>query len=203
MASTPAPDRTDPGEPDPGRRHRTLARRMLALATAPLVLVALVAGYQLYLVPLVDPVSARDPADAVLALGGDSRAAGDAYRLAETGAARTVVLSDPYPAPSPLDGICHRPAGAVPIICFRPDPSTTQGEAEELRDLVAAHGWHHVIVMAPTFHITRARMIVRRCFDQRLAMVAVPERYPLYYWIYQVGYQTLGFAKALLVTRGC
>ncbi len=179
------------------------SRRRLSLAAVLLLVAASLAAYRLYLAPDVDAVSARDPADAVLALGGDSRAAADAYRLAETGAARMVVLSDPYPPPSQLDGICARPPGTVPVFCFHPDPSTTQGEAEALRDLVAAHGWHHVIVMAPRFHLSRARMIVRRCFDGQLAMVAVPEGYPIDYWIYHIGYQTLGFAKAFLVTRGC
>jgi uncharacterized SAM-binding protein YcdF (DUF218 family) len=186
------------------RRPRWTRRRWWLVGAALAVLLAVSSGaYRLYVAPQIDPVSTRDPADAILALGGDSRAAEDAYRLAQTGVARMVVLSDPYPPPSQLEGICTRNPGTVPVLCFHPDPSTTQGEAEELRALVAARGWHHVIVMAPTFHISRARLIVRRCFTGQLEMVPVPESYPLGYWLYHVGYQTAGFAKALLVTRGC
>ena len=185
------------------RRRWTRRRSWLVGTTLVVLLAASLGAYLLYVAPQIDPVSARDPADAILALGGDSRAAKDAYRLAQTGVARMVVLSDPYPPPSQLEGICTRNPGTVPILCFHPDPSTTQGEAEELRALVAAHGWHHVIVMAPTFHISRARLIVRRCFAGQLEMVPVPESYPLDYWLYHFGYQTAGFAKALLVTRGC
>jgi len=213
--ATPDPARADNLDPADGAEHaggedvehgrgRWARRRPWVVVSAlVLVLTASLGVYRLYVVPQVDPVSARDPADAILALGGDSRAAADAYRLAATGAARMVVLSDPYPPPSQLDGICSTNPGTVPILCFHPDPSTTQGEAEELRALVTAHGWHHVIVMAPTFHLTRARLIVRRCFAGQLAMVPIPESYPVSYWLYQFGYQTVGLAKAFLVTRDC
>jgi hypothetical protein len=181
------------------RRHRRLTA---AAVLAVVAVAALIAGYRLYATPTTDPVSAAAPADAILALGGDVRVAWDAYRLAEQGVAKTVVLSNPY-RPETLADLCAHPPGSVPVTCFVPDPATTRGEAEELRRLVAKNGWDDVIVMTPRFHVSRARMIVRRCYQGRLAMVAAPRQYSALTWIYQFGYQTAGYAKAYLVDRGC
>jgi uncharacterized SAM-binding protein YcdF (DUF218 family) len=199
------------------------SRRIVLVLVVVLVLAWAGAGYRLYVRPRVDPVSAQVPADAVLALGGDVRGAWDAYRLVRTGAARTLVLSNPYHDPSPIAALCDDASTQVPLpppgrapdpvpvpiqipvptICFVPAPSTTQGEAQELGRLAEARGWQHVIVMAPAFHLSRARMIVGRCYDGELAMVPYPERYPLALWAYEFAYQTGGFAKALMVKRGC
>lgn len=174
-----------------------------ALITVAVVLaVAVAAGWPLYVNPAVDSASTDDPADAIVVLGGEPQAASFGLRLLNDGDARDLVLSNPYGPPpwGDLSSLCpDRPAPRV--TCFAPDPSTTRGEARQIGRLAAQNGWDDVIVVAPTFHISRARMIVKRCYPGRLRMVEYRPNRPLL-WPYHYVYQTFGFAKAG-VLRGC
>lgn len=57
------------------------------------------------------------------------------------------------------------------VLCPEPHPYSTQGEARMIGRLARAHGWSRVVVVTSTFHVTRARMLVRRCYDGGLWMV--------------------------------
>ena len=70
-----------------------------------------------------------------------------------------------------------------------------------MRRLAERNHWDDVIVVAPRFHISRARMIVKRCYPGRLRMVAY-QPVAWFVWPFQYVYQTFGFAKAA-VLRGC
>ena len=50
------------------------------------------------------------------------------------------------------------------VICFEARPYSTQGEARASRGSRGEHRWTHVVVVTSTFHVTRARMLVRRCY---------------------------------------
>ena len=158
-------------------------RRWIRPAAIVLVLAGLglgLGGHQLYVSPDLDPFPPGERVDAVLALGGLTETAEFARTLVASGGAPVLVLSNPYePGTAPtLDAACADPAITYRVICFVPDPSTTRGEAQQLRDLAQAHGWTRVAVVAPTFHISRARLLVRRCFPGTLLMVALPVRTP-------------------------
>lgn len=181
-------------------------RKVVVLGVV-LVLAAAVACYRLYVAPGTDEIWTGTPADAVLALGGMEVTGVFARRLQLQGRARTLVLSNPYyrgVGPGDVMALCDQAAARTDpaILCFRPDPVTTRGEAEELGRLAAERGWRRVIVVAPRFHISRARMIVRRCYSGQLAMVAPDIAVPVRTWLYQFAYQTGGFAKTL-VQRDC
>jgi hypothetical protein len=45
-------------------------------------------------------------------------------------------------------------------------------------------------------------MIISRCFDGTLEVVAAPTHISLVYWAYQFAYQTGGYLKAA-ISRGC
>lgn len=162
------------------------------------------AGYPVYAAPGTDTVTAQEPADAVVALGGLPITARRAYELAETGAAATVVISDPYGDRDTgfIDEVCADPPPGPRIVCFDPSPQTTRGEARFIADLAAAEGWDRVAVMTTTYHVTRARFIVGRCVSVELAMVDADAPIAWWSWIYQYGYQTAGWVKALS-QRGC
>jgi uncharacterized SAM-binding protein YcdF (DUF218 family) len=87
------------------------------------------------------------------------------------------------------------------VICFRPDPSTTRGEARELRAEAASHGWTSAIVTTMPAHISRARTIVQRCFSGTLAMDPDAEG-PYGGWPYQYAYQTAATVKSWIL-QGC
>ena len=69
----------------------------------------------------------------------------------------------------------HRYAGAR-VVCFTAVPFSTRGEAETVARLARARGWHSVVVVTSTFHITRAHMLFRRCFHGRLCDRRQPAR---------------------------
>jgi uncharacterized SAM-binding protein YcdF (DUF218 family) len=98
--------------------------------------------------------------------------------------------------------LCATPENGFKVFCFLPDPATTRGEAEEIRRLVRAHGWKSIIVVTSTYHISRARMIVDRCFDGQLYMVAARHGISFGTWVYQYFYQTAGYIKAF-TQSGC
>jgi uncharacterized SAM-binding protein YcdF (DUF218 family) len=107
-------------------------------------------------------------ADAVVVLG--ARSAPDrlnaALRLMQRGTARTLVVLTP-PEDSPL---CR---GAEPyeVMCIMPRPFKTWGEAEEIGRLAKRRSWKRLTVVTSTYHVTRARLLVARCFHGSLAVV--------------------------------
>ncbi|MFT4124654.1 MAG: YdcF family protein [Gordonia sp. (in: high G+C Gram-positive bacteria)] len=162
-------------------------------------------GYQLFSVDHSDDLR---HADAIVVLGGehDGREAYGIW-LAEEGFADTVLVSDPYwprtSADSMMDGICSASPPGVTVRCFRPDPSTTRGEARYVRHVAEQAGWSSVIVVTWRFHLVRARYIFGQCFAGATVMHAVPRDYrrPLVMWAYTYAYQYVGLLKALVV--GC
>ena len=84
--------------------------------------------------------------------------------------------------------------------CPSPQPATTLGEARA-RDLAAQHGWHTVIAVTFRPHISRARLILQRCFHGDLIMAASPADIAPAQWVYEYVYQTTGFVKALFADQ--
>lgn len=182
----------------PGRRRRTRVA-LLAVALA----AGAVLAYVVYVSPRTEPVSAADPADAVVALAGTPRPVGTAQALAGSGAAKVLVLSNAYGPNDPqMRRLCASQPSGYRVICFVPDPDTTRGEARAVARLAREHGWTDVVVVTSTFHVSRARMIVGRCFRGRLRMQRSSEGSGPLYWGYQLAYQTAGFVKAALL-QGC
>jgi hypothetical protein len=88
------------------------------------------------------------------------------------------------------------------VDCFEPDPWTTQGEAAEIGRRAKLEGWHHIIVVTFTPHVSRARYIIRQCFDGELTMVASPSPSGLWFWTWMYIRQSAGFLKAF-AEHGC
>lgn len=57
------------------------------------------------------------------------------------------------------------------ITCVSPDPSTTQGEARNLGRVARERGWQSVTVISQRSHMTRARVLMERCYDGEVRMV--------------------------------
>ena len=175
-------------------------RRALASASVLLLVVALI-GVPVYVRPQIDQLR---PADAIFVLGGQYL---DRYpfglALASQGLASTVVLSNPDGASNKrVYDTCIHPPPKITVMCFAPDPSTTKGEGRELRRLAAQYGWKTVIVVTFGPHLSRARYILRQCFDGDLVVVASPARLTPVAWAYQYLYQTAGYVRAVL-QPGC
>lgn len=159
--------------------------------------------------PRVDPPRASD---AVLVLGppDPTRLEKAMELVTERHIADTLVISapDPLPRESPqLSAYANarkfcEPRKDIDVICFKPNPSTTQGEAMELRELARERGWHTVTAVTFEQHVPRARLILQRCFHGDLRMSAVDYRLSGWALVWQYVHQSAGFLKAW-VTPGC
>ncbi|MDN4472034.1 hypothetical protein [Demequina zhanjiangensis] len=89
---------------------------------------------------------------------------------------------------------CAAPDGVV--ACAKPEPFTTRGEAQWLRDEAAARGWDSAAVITVTHHISRSRMIVRSCFDGEVLMLEAEEPMTPVLWAYFYAYQSGATVKA-------
>ncbi|QWT23388.1 hypothetical protein KPL76_11755 [Subtercola sp. PAMC28395] len=141
--------------------------------------------------------------DVVLVLG---PATNDRIALAESlmkkGLSSNLLVSvGSSKATSDPDTICSKKVSYT-VYCAVPDPFTTQGEARWLGRMAREHGWKSATVITFKPHISRARIIVQRCFDGELDMLAVTTPLSLIDWMYQFAYQNTAYVKVAL-TPGC
>jgi uncharacterized SAM-binding protein YcdF (DUF218 family) len=195
--------------PLPGRRgsKRSLTRRQRlsrwALAVvAVLLTIWLVGGYFV----VVHPVTNRlQRVDAIVVLGAPDVDGREVYglELAQELYAPVVAISVESARQHRLNGPCNGAAVGVTVMCFIPSPRTTQGEARQIRAYAAEYGWKSIIVVTSSYHISRARLIVGRCFHGQIIMAATSVRHSFKTIAYQYVYQTAGYLKAFFVTTGC
>jgi uncharacterized SAM-binding protein YcdF (DUF218 family) len=112
-------------------------------------------------------------ADAVVMFaGGRGERLPVARRLAERGVAPTLVVmngADPvWPQANALCAGNH----AFTVICPTPDPDTTRGEARTAAALASDQGWTSLILVTSDYHLHRAHILLQRCFDGDIAVVA-------------------------------
>ncbi|MFI7580471.1 YdcF family protein [Kocuria sp. M1N1S27] len=193
------------------RRARWVIRALVPVLA--LGLVWLIAGWAVFQHPRTD---APAPSDALLVLGPPDRTRmAEALRLVDAGVAPVLVVANPGAEDSgeasgrtyyarAAQTCAEGPGGDrdYEVICFRPDPSTTQGEAMELRALSEQRGWEHVSVLTYRQHVARARLLLGRCYPGELDVLsfdypAVPRGH-----LREFAYQSGGFVKAWL-TPGC
>jgi hypothetical protein len=96
---------------------------------------------------------------------------------------------------------CPRQVPGVTLICFNPEPATTQGEAEFVGQLARKYHWQSVAVVAITPQVSRARLRVERCFAGQVYAVTAPIRPSA--WPYEIAYEWAASVKALVIQRGC
>ncbi len=179
-----------------------LRRAMLVTGAVGIALVLMMAasGYILFYNAPTDPLQR---ADAVVVLGGEHDGREDfGLALARAGWAPTVVMSNPYlPTDPVIQRVCGQSGGGIEVLCPRPFPVTTRGEAEMMRRLANQRSWSKIIVVTWRHHIPRARLVFRQCFPNNpsaVVMEAVPRHYDysLLGWEVIYAYQYGGFAKA-------
>jgi uncharacterized SAM-binding protein YcdF (DUF218 family) len=151
-----------------------VARRLL-LVVAALVVAWLVACLVLFVWPWAE---ASHPArsDAVVVLsGGENRRLDPALRLVERGVAPVLAISGAFLDPKwrKAHRLCRGEEGPTRfrVLCFTPRPYSTRGEARAIAGLARARGWDHVVVVTSTFHLTRAQMLIARCYRGGLSLV--------------------------------
>jgi uncharacterized SAM-binding protein YcdF (DUF218 family) len=169
-----------------------------------LLLLALVAWLALCAVLFVWPrEDSPERADAVVVLaGGRKDRLAKGLELMREQVAGTLVISDgrakDWPAANRL---CDGDARAFRVVCFRPDPYSTKGEAEAVARLGRRNGWSSIAVVTSRFHVFRARMLFERCFKGDVE--AVGSRYKLHYLPSALVWETGKLAWALGADRDC
>jgi uncharacterized SAM-binding protein YcdF (DUF218 family) len=116
-------------------------------------------------------------ADVVVVLSGGRERLPPALALIRRGVAKTLAISSVARTPNwPLGHrLCAaRSYAGATVLCFDAHPFSTRGEAEAVARLARARGWTRVVVVTSRFHITRAHLIFRRCYHDRLWFVGVP-----------------------------
>ena len=179
-----------------------MIRRLLA-ALAVLIVAWLIACAVFFVWPRVDAPPAR--ADAVVVLSGDRNVRLDpGVRLVGRDVAPVLVISGALQDPHwpKAQRLCRlgRVAEAR-VICFDPVPFSTRGEARAIGRLAREHGWHRIVIVTSTFHLTRARMVVHRCYRGRLWAVGTPTKWWRLpeEWVFETG----KLAVQLTSERGC
>lgn len=185
--------------PAPTRKKRLL-RPVAVIAT--LASFWAVAGIFLYVAP---PADQPKHADVLFVLGPPDDRISYAEQLMHRGYAHTLAVSSPIGQDGRFEAAICGAQRSYRIICFKPDPFTTQGEARALKNLSNQYGWKSANVLTAQFHVTRARVIVNRCYAGDLRMVADRTGLPLisltdpsYSWAYQYLYQTAAFVKVAI-----
>ncbi len=147
--------------------------RVVAAVGAVFVVALLAASALMFVWPEQDRVT---KADAVVVLAGSRSARLDkALGLMHRHIAPVLVISDGRAPDWPqANRLCAEGSAAFRVICFRSNPYSTRGEAEEVRRLAAAHRWRTVVVVTSTYHVTRARMLFERCLRGRVEVVGAP-----------------------------
>jgi len=184
---------------DSRRFRRPLLRTLILAAT--LLAAWISVGTYLFVFPAAD-LPERSDAIVVLAPVHPTGRLEYAESLMSEGLSTTLVLSIPgYGSAGGSAAICPESSKGYRIICFSPDPETTEGEAKAIKRLSEEYGWHKVTVVTNDFHVTRARAIIERCFPYELKVAAV--RYPLSFtnWTYQFLYESAAFVKASAPTE--
>jgi uncharacterized SAM-binding protein YcdF (DUF218 family) len=180
---------------------RFARRRRIAIAAGLALVVLIAATAWLFFAPPTDEAA---HADAVVVLGPGS--GGErferAMKLMNAGAAPVLVVSEGHAQNVAEHGLCRQPDRAFQVVCFQAEPFSTRGEARMVSQLAAARAWRSLIVVTSTYHVVRARMLFRRCYHGRFAVVGAspPIDGRL---VRDVAHEWLGLVYALTAARGC
>jgi hypothetical protein len=159
------------------------------------VLAAGIVSIRLYVVPASDGAG---PADAVVVLGGQEYKARlqTADVMLKRFPGSVVVVSIPSGIACP-----PQPPGASAILCFSPNPSTTQGEARTAAKLATQYGWKSIEVVTTADQVWRARLRFSRCWSGDLTIVRSDSS--IYSRLRAVPYEIAATIKAETLQRGC
>jgi len=179
--------------------------RRFLLAFGMLVGLWLVAVAVLFVWPQAnDAPPAHADAVVVLSGGGNSRL-DPALKLVERGIAPVLAISSPYRQPKWRTAIrlCtgQTPHPRFRVICFQATPYSTRGEAETVTRLAERDGWNRLVVVSSTYHLTRARMLFRRCYRGTLWTVGTSS--PWYRLPEEWASETGKLIVQTAVERGC
>lgn len=181
---------------DPRRYRRTklvTATALLLLLLAPAVMA------RLFVWPQTDRPGR---VDAVVVLSGDyGERMRRALELMGDGAALTLVHAG-EPDSQQVVELC-RDGADFEVVCPRPEPDSTRAEAKAVADLARSRGWSSIAVVTSNFHVTRAGILFRRCFEGEVKMVGAASSFSRDILRKQITHEAAGVLELLGRSRGC
>ncbi|MDO5876946.1 MULTISPECIES: YdcF family protein [Paenarthrobacter] len=69
------------------------------------------------------------------------------------------------------DALCRESQGDPDLLCFRPEPLNTRGEADAVAGLAAKYGWTSITVVTSDYHVMRAGTLMHQCVAADVQMV--------------------------------
>jgi uncharacterized SAM-binding protein YcdF (DUF218 family) len=153
--------------------------RRLLIVAAVLVAAWVVVCLVLFAFPPAE-TGAPARADAIVVLAGAHERLPPALELVRQGVAPRLLISSvsrsrPWPLAQRLCA-AGRYAGAD-VVCFDAAPYSTQGEARAVGRMARSRGWKSLVVVSSRFHLTRAKLLFRRCYPGSLSLVGVPTKW--------------------------
>jgi uncharacterized SAM-binding protein YcdF (DUF218 family) len=150
------------------------------------------------------PTDPSHPAAALVVFaGGRGERLSKAVRLLQQNTAPILVISNGRDARWPAANRLCASRQRFEVLCPQPHPDTTRGEARMVRDLATQRGWRSVVVVTSTYHARRARLLVRRCFDGQLQVVAAPPHEPWFRTWARANAELAGLVRGLVTARDC
>jgi hypothetical protein len=136
--------------------------------------------------------------NAVLLPAGPGAPLSTAVRLARVHHAEFLLVSQGHEG---YGGPCPRPVPGIRLICFDPDPATTQGEAEFAGRLARKYHWQSILLVTITPQVWRARQRMQRCFSGSVYATGAGIAWSS--WPYQIAYEWGATVKMLVFQRAC
>jgi uncharacterized SAM-binding protein YcdF (DUF218 family) len=158
------------------RRHCKLLVVLFVIACA--IAVFSVATYRLFIDPHIDPMRRSD---AVVVIAGGPLRLKKGLELVREKFAPLLIVSVPHgawPYQWEAPDLCNGAKRSFAVVCFDPRPESTQGEARAVQRIAAARHLRSVIVVTSYFHVSRTRLIMRRCYHGHLAVIGTPLNNP-------------------------
>jgi uncharacterized SAM-binding protein YcdF (DUF218 family) len=167
---------------------------------AALVLIG-AATARLFVWPATDRVA--EPDAVVLFVGGRGERLATAVDLVRRhDGAALVIPNGTVPTWPEANELCHTPQ-PFQVLCPTPDPDTTRGEARTIAALAAREGWHRLALVTSDYHVSRARLLLSRCFDGDVSVRSAGSRLGVVDRGLRIAHEWLGLVRARVIERSC
>ena len=192
-------------DPPPSPRRRTRLR-WSTLALTAFSVVCAIATWNLFIAPSRTSVEDVTGSDAVVMfVGGRGERLETALQIIDADKANVLVIpngtSPSWPAANELcDG---RTDLDIEIVCLTPNPDTTRGEAQAIGTLATERGWTSLIMVTSTYHLERAGLLLKRCYEGEVIPVEAPPDLSPWSWGSRIIHEWAGTAQAQLLDRNC
>jgi hypothetical protein len=176
--------------------------RWRVVVSALVVLVGFVAATaRLFVWPATDHVRRVDAV--VLFAGGRGERLELAEQLMDDGTALDLVIPNGLAPEWPEGNRACTEDRPYDVHCLRPDPDTTVGEARAIGSLARHESWDTVLVVTSSYQVSRAGLLLDRCFDGEVLTVHADPDLGWLAWAERIGHEWLAWSRAVVVQHDC